>query len=279
MNIDTESYFKSILDRGTLPHAMIFVGAEMKKMQQSAYSFIWEVFQRSGLALEALAKIESHNHPDVKELFPSTKSGNYTIEQVREFCEQSSLFPNEAPKQFFLIHYADRMQDAAANAFLKTLEEPNSETIFILFVQDLDHLLPTIVSRAISVPFESEVRLQDTPYQKKLDDLLNLWPKMSYNDVFTQTEAIQHLIEENESTEASEQLGATFVDQEIFKLFIQIEKWYQKNKLFKGMNMICESTFEQIMADAQTAVHRSMKPAVILEYLLLNFVSENEGKL
>ena len=273
MNVETESFLKSLLDRQSLPHALLFLGEDLKLMQQSAYSLIREVFERSGSDNTSLSKIESHNHPDVKEFFPSTKAGYYTIEQVRSFCQDSSLFPHEASKQFFLIHFADRMQDAAANALLKTLEEPSPQSVFILMVQSLENLLPTIVSRTSCVPFSSVDVIEDLPHVKKLNELLSLWPHLTYNDLVTHAEAIQKLIEQEAPVEQSEVTNTQFADQEVFKLFIQIEKWYQQNKFFKGLDMVCEKTFAAAMEDAQIAVSRSMKPAIVLEYLLLNFVS------
>ena len=74
------------------------------------------------------------------------------IEQIREVVEQRApLRPYEGRTKVFVIRGADTMTPAAANAFLKTLEEPPADTLFVLTAADQARLLPTIVSRCQAV--------------------------------------------------------------------------------------------------------------------------------
>ena len=74
------------------------------------------------------------------------------IEQIREVVEQRApLRPYEGSTKVFVIRGADTMTPAAANAFLKTLEEPPADTIFVLTATDSSRLLPTIISRCQAV--------------------------------------------------------------------------------------------------------------------------------
>lgn len=75
------------------------------------------------------------------------------IEQIRNIIERLITMPVKGSKRVILIIEADKMTDAAANCFLKTLEEPPMETIFILTTSRQDFLLPTIRSRCQVVPF------------------------------------------------------------------------------------------------------------------------------
>ena len=61
--------------------------------------------------------------------------------------------PEIAPRQVALIDDAQRMNEAAANSFLKTLEEPTGEVVFLLVTGVRAALLDTIVSRCLEIPF------------------------------------------------------------------------------------------------------------------------------
>lgn len=96
-------------------------------------------------------RIEQGLHPDVKEILPE---GNFLkIEQIRSLQSLLQFRPYEADKKIFLIDQAEKMRQEAANCFLKTLEEPPGYAIFILIVNNLNALLPTIISRCQLVRF------------------------------------------------------------------------------------------------------------------------------
>ncbi|WP_242445330.1 hypothetical protein [Chromatium okenii] len=73
-------------------------------------------------------------HPDLTRLGPDpeAKSNLITIDTIRAFTEHESLTPSRAPRKIVLIDPADRLNTAAANALLKTLEEPAGRTILCL---------------------------------------------------------------------------------------------------------------------------------------------------
>lgn len=75
------------------------------------------------------------------------------IEQIRNVIKRLIHMPDIGSKRIVLILEADRMTDAAANCFLKTLEEPPLDTLFILTSSRPRFLLPTIRSRCRTVPF------------------------------------------------------------------------------------------------------------------------------
>jgi len=77
---------------------------------------------------------------------------NILIEQVRKLIDQQlGLMPRVESKRVVLILEADKMTEEAANCFLKTLEEPPLDTIFVLTSSRIDSLLPTIRSRCQTV--------------------------------------------------------------------------------------------------------------------------------
>jgi hypothetical protein len=80
-------------------------------------------------------------------LQPEGKSGLHTIESIRSLNDRVFRAPFESSGKVFVLHQADRMQPAAANALLKTLEEPLLDTHFILLSNDARQILPTVLSR------------------------------------------------------------------------------------------------------------------------------------
>ena len=90
-------------------------------------------------------------HPDLSEVEPE---GRFTtIGQVRELVRQAASRPFEGARRVFVLR-ADTLNVQAANALLKTLEEPEGGAVFILLATSLEGVLPTIVSRAQVVRFE-----------------------------------------------------------------------------------------------------------------------------
>jgi DNA polymerase-3 subunit delta' len=76
-----------------------------------------------------------------------------SIDQIRALQHDAALSPNEAAWKVYVVVGAEAMSLPAANALLKTLEEPASRVVVILTVSDADALLPTIVSRCQTLRF------------------------------------------------------------------------------------------------------------------------------
>jgi DNA polymerase-3 subunit delta' len=73
---------------------------------------------------------------------------------VRHFLiEPAHIRSSQGQAKVFIVLEAGRMSQAAQNALLKTLEEPPAGTFIVLVVEQVDLLLPTILSRCQSVPF------------------------------------------------------------------------------------------------------------------------------
>jgi DNA polymerase-3 subunit delta' len=107
-------------------------------------------------------KIEHQNHADVQWLRPESKSRIISIDQIRDLLQTVHLKPTEAEFKVAVIVGADRLKAEAANAFLKTLEEPPKRTVFILLTTEPQRLLETILSRCLRLTFAGEAmhRLQ-----------------------------------------------------------------------------------------------------------------------
>jgi DNA polymerase-3 subunit delta' len=89
-------------------------------------------------------------HPDLSEVQPE---GVFTtIGQVREVVRLAASRPFEGARRVFILE-GDTLNVQAANALLKTLEEPEGDTTFILLAASREGVLPTILSRAQAVRF------------------------------------------------------------------------------------------------------------------------------
>jgi DNA polymerase III subunit delta' len=84
-------------------------------------------------------------HPDLTEIVP--QGAFTTIGQVREVVRLAASRPFEGARRVFILG-ADTLNVQAANALLKTLEEPEGETVFVLLANSREGVLPTILSRA-----------------------------------------------------------------------------------------------------------------------------------
>ncbi|MBI4549249.1 MAG: DNA polymerase III subunit delta' [Ignavibacteriae bacterium] len=82
-----------------------------------------------------------------------SKAKNIKINSIREIRRESVLTSYSKGKKVFIIIEAEKMSDDAANALLKTLEEPHEDTVLILTTSYPDRLLPTIVSRCQYIQF------------------------------------------------------------------------------------------------------------------------------
>ena len=90
-------------------------------------------------------------HPDLVEIEPE---GVFTtIKQIREVVRLAASRPFEGARRCFIL-FADTFNSQAANALLKTLEEPEGESVFLLLASSREGVLPTVVSRAQAIRFD-----------------------------------------------------------------------------------------------------------------------------
>ena len=91
----------------------------------------------------------SHNHPDIIYLIHD-KVNTISVNDIREQVNQNvSEKPYSSPYKIYIIDEAEKMNQQAQNALLKTIEEPPSFVIILLLTTNADAFLPTILSRCI----------------------------------------------------------------------------------------------------------------------------------
>jgi DNA polymerase-3 subunit delta' len=135
-------------------HAYMFVGSPGAGKATAARAFACALLcSDNGCgACGACQRVRRGSHPDVHVVRPEG-AASYLIEQVRDLTRDANLAPIEGPKKIYIVGDADLFNDASANAFLKTLEEPPDDVVFILMAHAYDAVMPTIASRCQIVRF------------------------------------------------------------------------------------------------------------------------------
>jgi DNA polymerase-3 subunit delta' len=155
------------LERGRLGHAYLFTGHQLSELEVLARTLAKTLnclypVRRANAALDCCdacltcQKIEHENHADVRWVRPESKTRIIRIEQIRDLIQEINLKPTEAKYKVAVIVAADRLKTEAANAFLKTLEEPPPKSVFILLTTEPQRLLETILSRCLRLSFAGE---------------------------------------------------------------------------------------------------------------------------
>jgi DNA polymerase-3 subunit delta' len=103
-------------------------------------------------ACPSCKKIDAQTHPDF--LLISPEKGEIRVDEIRTIEGRLSLAPYEGRMKVVIVDDADTMNQSAANAFLKTLEEPPPQSLIILISSSPDMLLETIRSRCSRINFQ-----------------------------------------------------------------------------------------------------------------------------
>lgn len=169
-----EHLLNNARNAGRMPHALLLTGSPEAGTHRLA-------LQLAATFNAATAdSIESLRHPMCRVLRPGSKSRRILIEEVRSVEPFLALRAAEGETKLIIILEADRMGEEAANAFLKTLEEPPPQTLIVLVTALPHRLLPTILSRCVRLDLReptSSVHLSDVQ-QHFLPALCKALPKL-----------------------------------------------------------------------------------------------------
>ena len=152
-------FLRSCVASDRVSHAYLFCGPAGSNKTQAAYAFARAILCEGdpcadceGCTSQMCRHIVRKAHPDVHYLAPEGAQG-YVVDQIRDVMADTLLAPIQAKRKVYIIDRVDLLGTAAANAFLKTLEEPPSDVVLILLGRTRESVLPTIVSRCQVVPF------------------------------------------------------------------------------------------------------------------------------
>jgi DNA polymerase III gamma/tau subunit len=175
MATDLNSYTQQtvgMIAKNLLPHAIIV----------EAENTADALFYVTGCAKAILKTDHLENHPDFFTLSPVGKINIIKIEAIRELIDRVQKTPNMGDQKVFVLFEAHRLNKNAANALLKTLEEPPADTTLFLTTHSKNFLLPTIISRCSlhHLP-ENPVEILPQVLQEWLDQLEVFLQKISAN--------------------------------------------------------------------------------------------------
>lgn len=185
---DNIALLQNSLARGRLGHAYLFDGHDLAQLEAVACALAKTLNcenpparGKNGLALDSCdhcsicRRIANGAHPDVLWVRPESKSRIITIDQMRDLMQTIQLKPTQAEWKTAVIVAADRLNIQAANAFLKTLEEPPGQSIIILLSTEPANILETLLSRCLRLRFAGEgARLRDPAFLNWLDQFTAL---------------------------------------------------------------------------------------------------------
>lgn len=145
-----------------MPHAMLFCGTEGVGKSLAAEALAAALLCEAPIDGEACGHcrscqaLQADAHPDFFRIKPESETKaapSIRIEAVRRLQEDLAKIPLLSQRRVVIMQEADKMNEAAANCLLKTIEEPSGQIVFILITSRPSALLDTIISRCMRVEF------------------------------------------------------------------------------------------------------------------------------
>jgi DNA polymerase-3 subunit delta' len=156
-------YLRAACVQGRLAHTFLFTGADGSGKRRLVADFFQIVNGETATAI------------DLHVIEPESKSRKILVDQIRYLEGALRMRATRARTKFGVVYDADRLMPQAANAFLKTLEEPPDHSILILVTTLPEVLLETIRSRCIEVTLcRGGVKRPTSDESAAVEELYNL---------------------------------------------------------------------------------------------------------
>ena len=164
-----------------LAHALLVHGQNLRQVERFSAELAGKLMD---VRIDDSLDEQLARHPDVFHLRPSKKSRIISVDDTRELIRKIQHSPQRGERKVALIHEVDRLNASAANAFLKTLEEPPLNTTILLLTTRPHSLLATIRSRCQLFRLPTDIQSIDderalawlASYRNWLSDLLGKQP-------------------------------------------------------------------------------------------------------
>jgi DNA polymerase III subunit delta' len=268
--------FAASIEQGRMGHSYLLTGDRAESLENLAL----------GLAGQVLGGAPQE-HPDFHSVRPESKSRHITVEQMRELERELYLRPFIAPLKVAVVFDAERMclgSASAANAFLKTLEEPPAHTLILLTSGRPAMLLPTIISRCLRLDlgFEDidagavhEPEWIASWYGRQLNPPLRAYARAQilHEHWAAIREAAEAHFKESDA-EVEEDVGKALVEAE-FQLgrqesIAQLQRWY-----WRRSEAVAKTTERErlravkALEELQAALAQNCEPNLAVEYACL----------
>jgi DNA polymerase-3 subunit delta' len=153
-----------------MPHALLIQGAAGTGADAVAVRAAQLVLcARTGACGDcpSCRRVASRQHPDLITLGPSEESTQIRIDQIRGLCADLALTSHQGGYKVAIIDPADSLNRAAANALLKTLEEPAPRTLLVLVAAEPSRLPATLVSRCQRIRIRRPLRAESLAWLER----------------------------------------------------------------------------------------------------------------
>ena len=205
-------------------HAYLFTGARGSGKRELAQTLCARILDCTD------EKVQSH--PDIHWLAPESKSRQLSVDQIRGLEQKLRMRSLSGGKKFAVLQDADRLGTQAANAFLKTLEEPPLETHLILITEQPEQLLDTIISRCVQVSLRLMKKAERRPAETVLIQLIETFFKTKKADLrggLWLAQQIQILLAETKDAIQSEMEAEARAEEKQYKQVVDA-KWFEKRE-------------------------------------------------
>ena len=158
--------FELIENHNRMPHAVIINGGSQENRRAVALHLAqWAVCsgeEKPCHNCKDCLNAESKSHSDIYFAKGEGKTNIYNKEELKKIVKDSYVKPNQADKKVYIFEECDRRFPVISqNAFLKTLEEPPQDVLFIMTCENSNTLLGTILSRATVFSLDTETKIPE----------------------------------------------------------------------------------------------------------------------
>lgn len=275
-------HFRNAIDSGKVSHAYILNGPERSGKMMLAEAFAMALQcegegARPCLSCHSCLQALSKNQPDIIYL-RHEKPGTISVDDVRsQINNDIAIKPYRSAHKVYIVDEAEKMNQQAQNALLKTLEEPPAYAVILLLTVNAEAFLPTILSRCITLSLkpvaDAEVQsylmrhLQVPDYkaqvcvafaQGNVGKAIQLAENESFNELKSAT---LKLVKRIDDVEFYEMIDAV---KQISDLKLQIDDffdllmvWYRDVLLFKATADVNSLIFKNEIHDIKKIATRS----------------------
>lgn len=255
-------FLQKTAELGKVAHAYLFYGNELCGKEKIALKFIQLVNCQSDNGkpcgkCRSCLDIEKNTSPDF--FFLEPKDDEIKIVQIRDLHNKLSLRSYSAPCKAAIIKQAHTLNTEAQSAFLKLLEEPKGQTVFILLSEYPERLLPTILSRVEKLRFYADSPVNsDKVLQTKIAVDLS---QIANKDLFWRFAYAQKLTENHEEVLRLLNLWLVYFREQLFAAMAGERTLYPTDKLCKILNSL--QTTSLLLSTT------NVNPRLALEILML----------
>ncbi len=152
--LEVSGQLAAYIEADRVPHALLICGGAGIGKKFLTYTFAKRLLCESATSAESACGrcqscllLDAGNHPDFYLLEPAEPGKRILIDEIRQLNKNLQLLPQYNQFRVVMVYLAEDLNTAAANSFLKTLEEPGQRTIFLLISNTPSAVMPTILTR------------------------------------------------------------------------------------------------------------------------------------